>query len=220
MANTKNVSKAVVNRLPRYYRTLRELADQGIGRISSKELALQMDLTASQIRQDLSCFGGFGQQGYGYSVDKLIVELERILGVAGSQRAILLGVGNLGRALLRNFDFSYCGVRPIAAFDTAQTVVGSDFRGIHVHALQELEEYCERDRPDIAVLCVPADKAMDMAQRLVKNGIRGIWNFSNVSMKEDVLGVPVQDVHFSDSLMTLCYRMKDTDPFDEINEIE
>ena len=183
-----------MNRLPRYYRTLRELADQGIGRISSKELALQMDLTASQIRQDLSCFGGFGQQGYGYSVDKLIVELERILGVAGSQRAILLGVGNLGRALLRNFDFSYCGVRPIAAFDTAQ--------------------------PDIAVLCVPADKAMDMAQRLVKNGIRGIWNFSNVSMKEDVLGVPVQDVHFSDSLMTLCYRMKDTDPFDEINEIE
>ena len=98
--------------------------------------------------------------------------------------------------------------------------MGSDFRGIHVHALQELEEYCERERPDIAVLCVPADKAMDMAQRLVKNGIRGIWNFSNVSMKEDVLGVPVQDVHFSDSLMTLCYRMKDTDPFDEINEIE
>lgn len=217
MANAKNVSKAVVSRLPRYYRTLRELADQGIGRISSKELAAQMDLTASQIRQDLSCFGGFGQQGYGYSVDKLIVELERILGVAGSQRAILLGVGNLGRALLRNFDFSYCGVRPIAAFDTASNVIGSDFRGIQVHPLHELEEYCERERPDIAVLCVPADKAQLVADRVVRTGIRGIWNFSNVSLKEDELGIPVQDVHFSDSLMTLCYRMKETDSF-EIGE--
>ncbi|MDO4173493.1 MAG: redox-sensing transcriptional repressor Rex [Eubacteriales bacterium] len=214
MANEKNVSKAVISRLPRYYRTLRELAERGIRRISSKELAKQMDLTASQIRQDLSCFGGFGQQGYGYSVDKLIVELERILGVAGSQRAILLGVGNLGRALLRNFDFSYCGVRPIAAFDIAPSVIGSDFRGIQVHALHELEAFCERERPDIAVLCVPADQAQSEAERLVRAGIRGIWNFSNVSLKEDALGVPVQDVHFSDSLMTLCYRMKDTDPFE------
>ena len=170
----KGISSAVIKRLPRYHRYLSELMNQGVERISSNELSTMMSVTASQIRQDLNNFGGFGQQGYGYSVDKLIVELERILGVAGSQRAILLGVGNLGRALLRNFDFSYCGVRPIAAFDTAQTVVGSDFRGIHVHALQELEEYCERERPDIAVLCVPADKAMDMAQRLVKNGIRGI----------------------------------------------
>ena len=217
MANAKNVSKAVVSRLPRYYRTLRELADQGTERISSKALAAQMDLTASQIRQDLSCFGGFGQQGYGYSVDKLIVELERILGVAGSQRAILLGVGNLGRALLRNFDFSYCGVRPIAAFDTAPSIIGSDFRGIQVHSLHGLEEYCERERPAIAVLCVPADKAQLVADRLVRTGIRGIWNFSNVSLKEDELGIPVQDVHFSHSLMTLCYRMKDTDPF-EIGE--
>ena len=150
MENEKRVSKAVISRLPRYYRTLRELSGQGISRISSRDLAARMELTASQIRQDLSCFGGFGQQGYGYSVDKLIVELERILGVAGSQRAILLGVGNLGKALLRNFDFSFCGVRPIVAFDTSADVIGRDFRGIPVHGLSELERICERERPDIA----------------------------------------------------------------------
>ena len=214
MENAKHVSKAVISRLPRYYRTLRQLANEGVGRISSKDLAAQMDLTASQIRQDLSCFGGFGQQGYGYSVDKLIVELERILGVAGSQRAILLGVGNLGRALLRNFDFSFCGVRPIAAFDTAVEDIGRDFRGIPVHALHDLELFCERERPDIAVLCVPADQAQLVSERLVRCGVRGIWNFSNVSLRQDHLGVPVENVHFSDSLMKLCYHMKATDPFE------
>ncbi len=214
MENEKHVSKAVISRLPRYYRTLRQLAVEGVGRISSKDLAAQMDLTASQIRQDLSCFGGFGQQGYGYSVDKLIVELERILGVAASQRAILLGVGNLGRALLRNFDFSFCGVRPVAAFDTDETVIGCDFRGIPVHALRELERLCELERPDIAVLCVPSDATRPIAERLVRAGIRGIWNFSNESLREDLIGVPVENVHFSDSLMKLCYRIKDTDPFE------
>ena len=214
MENEKHVSKAVISRLPRYYRTLRQLAVEGVGRISSKDLAAQMDLTASQIRQDLSCFGGCGQQGYGYSVDKLIVELERILGVAASQRAILLGVGNLGRALLRNFDFSFCGVRPVAAFDTDETVIGCDFRGIPVHALRELERLCELERPDIAVLCVPSDATRPIAERLVRAGIRGIWNFSNESLREDLIGVPVENVHFSDSLMKLCYRIKDTDPFE------
>ena len=211
MANTNNVSSAVIRRLPRYYRTLRELSDGGTERISSKELAARMNLTASQIRQDLSCFGGFGQQGYGYSVDKLIVELERILGVAGSQRAILLGVGNLGRALLRNFDFSYCGVRPIAAFDVQKEVVGSDFRGIPVYDLHELDRICELERPDIAVLCVPPEHAQSSAEHLIKLGIRGIWNFSNVSLEEEEIGVPIENVYFSDSLMTLCYKMKDTE---------
>lgn len=214
MEHAKNVSKAVISRLPRYYRTLRELAVQNVERISSKELAAQMDLTASQIRQDLSCFGGFGQQGYGYGVDKLIVELERILGVAGSQRAILLGVGNLGRALLRNFDFSFCGVRPIGAFDTASEVVGCEFRGIPVHALQDLEAFCERERPDIAVLCTPAEQAPIVSERLVRIGIRGIWNFANCELREDDIGVPIENVHFTDSLMKLCYRMKDTGTFD------
>lgn len=217
MVNAKNVSKAVISRLPRYYRTLRQLTAEGVKRISSKELAAQMDLTASQIRQDLSCFGGFGQQGYGYSVDKLIVELERILGVAGSQRAILLGAGNLGRALLRNFDFSFCGVRPIGAFDISPEVIGCDFRGIPVHDLHELEAFCERERPDIAVLCVPANQAQEQAERLVRCGIRGIWNFSNVSLRDDTIGVPIENVYFTDSLMKLCYHMKDTDPF-EISE--
>lgn len=209
MGNAKNVSNAVISRLPRYYRTLRQLASEDVRRISSKELAAQMDLTASQIRQDLSCFGGFGQQGYGYSVNKLIVELERILGVAGSQRAILLGAGNLGRALLRNFDFSFCGVRPIAAFDVEESIIGSNFRGIQVYPLQDLETVCERERPDIAVLCTPADRAQQTAKQLVSYGIRGIWNFSNISLREDDIGVPIENVHFTDSLMKLCYYMKD-----------
>ncbi len=212
MEHAKTVSKAVISRLPRYYRTLRELAVQNVERISSKELAAQMDLTASQIRQDLSCFGGFGQQGYGYSVDKLIVELERILGVAASQRAILLGVGNLGRALLRNFDFSFCGVRPIGAFDTASEVIGNEFRGIPVHDLNELEAFCERERPDIAVLCTPTKQVPAISKRLVRIGIRGIWNFANCELREDDIGIPIENVHFTDSLMKLCYRMKDTEP--------
>lgn len=209
MENTKHVSKAVISRLPRYYRMLRRLAEEKVKRISSKDLAAQMGLTASQIRQDLSCFGGFGQQGYGYNVDKLIVELECIFGVASSQRAVLLGAGNLGRALLRNFDFSFCGVRPIAAFDTEENLVGRTFRGIPVCALYELELICGREHPDIAVLCVPGDQVQALAARLVRCGVRGIWNFSSVSLREDDLGVPVENVHFSDSLMRLCYHMKE-----------
>lgn len=214
MGNAKHVSKAVISRLPLYYRKLHQLADEGVGRISSKDLAAQMDLTASQIRQDLSCFGGFGQQGYGYSVDKLIVELERILGVAGNQRAVLMGVGNLGRALLRNFDFSFCGVQPIAAFDISEEVIGRDFGGILVYALNDLERFCQSKRPDIAVLCVPAEQAQPISERLVRCGVRGVWNFSNISLRENDIGVPVENVHFSDSLMRLCYHMKETDPFE------
>lgn len=208
MEQEKSVSKAVVARLPRYYRYLRMLSEQGAERISSKELAEQMNLTASQIRQDLSCFGGFGQQGYGYSVDKLIVELERILGIACSRRAILLGVGNLGKALLRNFDFSFCGVRPIAAFDVQPDIIGRNYRGIPVYAYEELPRIVELERPDLAVLCVPGDETQDIAQRMAELGVRGIWNFSSGNLREEVLGIPVENVHFSDFLMALCYRIK------------
>ena len=138
MDQQKSVSKAVIARLPRYYRYLRRLGSENVSRISSKDLAARMGLTASQIRQDLSCFGGFGQQGYGYSVETLIIELERILGIAGSRRAMLFGAGNLGRALLRNFNFSYCGVRPVAAFDIAPDIVGNAYRGIPVYASRRI----------------------------------------------------------------------------------
>lgn len=209
MDQQKNVSKAVVRRLPRYYRYLRRLAAENVNRISSKDLAARMGLTASQIRQDLSCFGGFGQQGYGYSVETLMIELERILGIASSRRAILLGAGNLGRALLRNFNFSYCGVRPIAAFDVAPDVVGNAYRGIPVHSMDDLETFIAREMADIAVLCIPGAIVPETADRLVKSGIKGIWNFTNAELREDELGVPVENVHFSDSLMALCYRIQD-----------
>jgi redox-sensing transcriptional repressor len=209
MDQQKNVSKAVVSRLPRYYRHLRRLASEDVSRISSKDLAARMGLTASQIRQDLSCFGGFGQQGYGYSVETLIIELERILGIASSRRAILLGAGNLGRALLRNFNFSYCGVRPIAAFDVASDVVGNAYRGIPVHSIDDLETFMSREMADIAVLCIPGATVADVADRLVKSGIKGIWNFTNAELREEKLGIPIENVHFSDSLMALCYRIQD-----------
>ncbi len=209
MEQQKNVSKAVISRLPRYYRYLHRLASNNVSRISSKELASRMGLTASQIRQDLSCFGGFGQQGYGYSVDTLIIELEKILGIAGSRRAILIGVGNLGRALLRNFNFSYCGVRPIAAFDVAPDVVGDNYRGIPVYELGEIEDFLSREMADIAVLCLPGAQARAMAEKLVQLGVKGIWNFTNEELKEAEIGIPVENVHFSDSLMALCYRIQE-----------
>lgn len=209
MDQQKNVSKAVIARLPRYYRYLRRLASEDVNRISSKELAARMGLTASQIRQDLSCFGGFGQQGYGYSVETLIIELERILGIATSRRAILLGVGNLGRALLCNFNFSYCGVRPIAAFDVAPELIGNAYRGIQVHSMDDIETIMAREPADIAVLCVPGAVAEELSERLVKAGIRGIWNFTNAELREETVGVPVENVHFSDSLMALCYRIQE-----------
>ena len=209
MDQQKNVSKAVIARLPRYYRYLRRLATENVSRISSKDLAARMGLTASQIRQDLSCFGGFGQQGYGYSVETLIIELERILGIAGSRRAILLGAGNLGRALLRNFNFSYCGVRPIAAFDVAPDIVGNAYRGIPVHSMDDLEVFMAREMADIAVLCVPGSAVDSLTERLVQAGIKGIWNFTNAELREEEIGVAVENVHFSDSLMALCYRIQD-----------
>lgn len=209
MDQQKSVSKAVIARLPRYYRYLRRLGSENVSRISSKDLAARMGLTASQIRQDLSCFGGFGQQGYGYSVETLIIELERILGIAGSRRAMLFGAGNLGRALLRNFNFSYCGVRPVAAFDIAPDIVGNAYRGIPVYAMEEIENVMSREQADIAVLCVPGATAEELAARLVKAGIKGIWNFTNAELREEEIGVAVENVHFSDSLMALCYRIQD-----------
>ena len=209
MDQQKSVSKAVIARLPRYYRYLRRLGSENVSRISSKDLAARMGLTASQIRQDLSCFGGFGQQGYGYSVETLIIELERILGIAGSRRAMLFGAGNLGRALLRNFNFSYCGVRPVAAFDIAPDIVGNAYRGIPGYAMDEIENVMSREQADIAVLCVPGATAEELAARLVKAGIKGIWNFTNAELREEEIGVAVENVHFSDSLMALCYRIQD-----------
>ena len=200
----QEVSKAVIQRLPRYYRNICELKAEGAQRISSRALAERMGLTASQIRQDFNCFGGFGQQGYGYNIEKLQEELGAILGLRAGRTAILLGVGNLGRALLNNFNFSASGCELLCAFDASPELIGRSFGGYEVRDAKELERYIDELHPDVAVLTIPRGNAPAIARSLVERGIRGLWNFTGEDLHLEGLGVPVENVHLSDSLMTLC----------------
>ena len=200
----QEVSKAVIQRLPRYYRNICELKAEGAQRISSRALAERMGLTASQIRQDFKCFGGFGQQGYGYNIEKLQEELGAILGLRAGRTAILLGVGNLGRALLNNFNFSASGFELLCAFDASPELIGRSFGGYEVRDAKELERYIDELHPDVAVLTIPRGNAPAIARSLVERGIRGLWNFTGEDLHLEGLGVPVENVHLSDSLMTLC----------------
>ena len=200
----QEVSKAVIQRLPRYYRNICELKAEGAQRISSRALAERMGLTASQIRQDFNCFGGFGQQGYGYNIEKLQEELGAILGLRAGRTAILLGVGNLGRALLNNFNFSASGFELLCAFDASPELIGRSFGGYEVRDAKELERYIDELHPDVAVLTIPRGNAPAIARSLVERGIRGLWNFTGEDLHLEGLGVPVETVHLSDSLMTLC----------------
>ena len=199
------VSASVIRRLPRYHRFLRELADSGVVRISSGDLAAKMGLTASQIRQDLNCFGGFGQQGYGYNVDKLQEELGSILGLHAGRTAILLGAGNLGRALLNNFDFSASGFKLLCAFDANPDLTGKTFGGYEVRHSDTLHEFLDQYKPDVVVLTIPRGNAPEIARDLVDHGVRGLWNFTGEDLHLEGLGVPVENVHLSDSMMTLCH---------------
>lgn len=205
MERKQEVSKAVVQRLPRYYRNICELKIEGVQRISSRALAERMGLTASQIRQDFNCFGGFGQQGYGYNVDKLQEELGTILGLRSGRTAILIGAGNLGRALLNNFDFAASGFKLLYAFDANQDLVGKKFGGYEVRSDSTLFEFVSRRKPDVAVLTIPRTNAPELARKLVDHGIRGLWNFTGEDLHLEGLGVPVENVHLSDSMMTLCH---------------
>lgn len=200
----QEVSKAVIQRLPRYYRNICELKAEGAQRISSRALAERMGLTASQIRQDFNCFGGFGQQGYGYNIEKLQEELGAILGLRAGRTAILLGAGNLGRALLNNFNFSASGFELLCAFDASPELIGRSFGGYEVRDAGELDRYIDELHPDIAVLTIPRGNAPAIARSLVERGIRGLWNFTGEDLHLEGLGVPVENVHLSDSLMTLC----------------
>ena len=200
----QEVSKAVIQRLPRYYRNICELKAEGAQRLSSRALAERMGLTASQIRQDFNCFGGFGQQGYGYNIEKLQEELGAILGLRAGRTAILLGVGNLGRALLNNFNFSASGFELLCAFDASPELIGRSFGGYEVRDAKELERYIDELHPDVAVLTIPRGNAPAIARSLVERGIRGLWNFTGEDLHLEGLGVPVENVHLSDSLMTLC----------------
>ena len=207
MKSNNSIPKNVIARLPRYYRFLGMLLDEGLDRISSNDLSQRMGLTASQIRQDLNHFGGFGQQGYGYNVAELRAEIGHILGIDNGHRLIVFGVGHLGHALLQNFDFEKVGFQVDSAFDVSSDLIGTTIRGITVRSIDELEAYVEQYHPDVAALTVPQSVAQSLADRLIALGIRGFWNFTNVELNTQVPGVFFENVHFVDTLLTLSYRI-------------
>ena len=203
----QKVSDAVIHRLPRYYRYLDDLYNKGVVRISSNSLGSKMDITASQIRQDLSCFGEFGQQGYGYNVAELRSEIGHILGIDKGHRLIIIGVGHLGHALLQNFDFEKVGFHVDTAFDISPSLIGTSIHDVTIRSMDELEQYVAENQPNVAVLTVPQHVAQPMASRLIALGIKGFWNFTNVELSTEVPGVFFEDVHFVDTLLTLSYRI-------------
>ncbi len=209
MPKNQAVSLSVVRRLPRYHRFLEDLLKSGVTRISSRELAQIMGLTASQIRQDLNCFGGFGQQGYGYNVEALLGEISRILGLDHTLRAILIGVGNLGRAIATHMSFETRGFDLVGIFDKSERLIGTRVKGLEVQDIASLREFCFREQPQVAVLCIPQEAAQVLADNLVSWGIKGFWNFSHYDLAMDYKGIVVENVHMGDSLMTLAYQVND-----------
>ena len=199
------VSNNVIRRLPRYLRKLDELKAGGVSRISSFNLGTQLGLTPSQIRQDFSCFGEVGQQGYGYNVAALRDEIASILGMDRGFQAILIGVGNIGRALMDNFCFSEWGFHLAAAFDIDPAVVGTSPNGVPVRSMDELLDFLRDNKIDVAVLTVPKEAATAVAKLLCDNGLRAIWNFTNVELTEPNSPTIVENIHFSDSLLSLGY---------------
>lgn len=203
------VSPAVIKRLPRYHRYLGELIRQGRMRISSGELSRLMDVTASQIRQDLNCFGGFGQQGYGYNAKYLYGKISELLGTGEGYTAVIVGAGHLGCALAATHMFERRGVRRTAMFDVRDELVGTEICGIPVYHVRDLFSYCKESGTDIGVLTVPKEAASETALTLAEAGVRGIWNFANMELSQDRFPhTVVENIHLGDSLMTLCYTVK------------
>jgi len=202
----KEISRAVIKRLPRYYRYLGELLDNGVERISSNELSDRMQVTASQIRQDLNNFGGFGQQGYGYNVKYLYNEIGKILGLDKTYNMIIVGSGNLGQALANYVKFEKRGFRVIGMFDVNPALVGKKVRGIEIRMLNELDSFMKENEIHIATLTLPKLAAEDVAVKLVEGGIKAIWNFAHtdLDLPDDVI---VENVHLSESLMQLSYNI-------------
>ena len=200
----KEISRAVIKRLPRYYRYLGELLEENVDRISSNDLSKKMHVTASQIRQDLNNFGGFGQQGYGYNVKYLYTEIGKILGLDTVHPMIILGAGNLGQALANYVDFEKRGFKLVGIFDVNPVLEGIAVRGIEIQMLSELPFFLKENHVEIAILTLPKNK--EMAEILIENGIKAIWNFAHIDLDapEDVI---VENVHLSESLMTLSYNL-------------
>jgi redox-sensing transcriptional repressor len=202
------VSLAVIRRLPRYHRYLGDLLRAGKLRISSAELAKIMGVTASQIRQDLNCFGGFGQQGYGYNIKFLHSKISELLGVNEGFGAVIIGAGNLGRALAATHMFERRGVNRLAMFDIDPSLIGTKIYGVPVYSVRELGKFCEENNVQIGVLTVPKEAAYEITHIMVEAGVRGIWNFANMELKVDNPDVIVENIHLGDSLMALCYELK------------
>lgn len=210
MAKNSGVSSSVIRRLPRYYRFLGDLMANGTERISSREFAELIGLTASQIRQDLNCFGGFGQQGYGYNVKSLHSEIGRILAVDKLRPTILLGAGNLGLAMVTHMKFEQRGFRLIGVFDNDPAKIGLQVRDWAVRDIRELTSFCEKEAPQVAILCIPKQAAADYAALLVEKGVRGFWNFSHHDLSIQFGDrIAVENVHLGDSLMTLSYHVNE-----------
>lgn len=203
----KGVSIQVIRRLPRYYRFLTELEAQGIDKISSTKLASVMSSTASQIRQDLNCFGGFGQQGYGYSVSGLREEIGKILGLNHIHKTILIGAGNLGRAIATHLNFEQLGFQLTAIFEKNENLIGATLRGMTVRRDEEIEHYVKENGVDTAILAMPKEGVENLIDKLYSYGIRNYWNFSHYDIARKYDDAIVENVHLSDSLMTLCYMM-------------
>ena len=207
MAKNAVVSASLIKRLPRYYRFLGEIKASGTVRISSGELSNRMGFTASQIRQDLNCFGGFGQQGYGYNVAQLHREIGKILGVDNKTKTILVGAGNLGKAVAYHMSFEERGFNLIGIFDKNEALQGQLIKNIPIRNISSMYNFCKDNSPEVAVLCIPSENAKEITDELVSLGIKGFWNFSHFDIAKNYPDVAVENVHLSDSLMMLSYRV-------------
>ncbi len=202
------VSSAVIKRLPRYHRYLGDLLRDGKLRISSAELSELMEVTASQIRQDLNCFGGFGQQGYGYNIRYLYTKISELLGVSEGYNAVIIGAGNLGKALAATHMFERRGVTRLGMFDINEELVGKKIYGTPVYHVDTLVDFCRKNNVHIGVLTVPKESAKEITDKLLEAGVGGVWNFANMELRSPSPDMIVENIHLGDSLMTLCYKLK------------
>ena len=209
MKSKGSISRSVITRMPRYYRFLKRLSVEGLDRISSAELASRMGLTASQVRQDFNYFGDFGQQGYGYNVTQLRDEIGKILGIDKQHTLILVGAGNLGKAIFRHIKFNELGFTLIGVFDSNPDIAVSDTGGIEILDSALLPGFCEREHPDAAIITVPESAAPEVVAALWQAGVKNYWNFSHYDIDADFPNATVENVHLNDSLMTLCYNITD-----------
>ena len=207
--NKETISKSVIRRLPRYYRFLTELEENNTERISSGRLAQIMRTTASQVRQDLNCFGGFGHQGYGYSVSKLRAEIAKILGLNNKFKAVLIGAGHIGTAIAAHMEFDKLGFNLIGIFDNNEAIFGTRINGLDIMNVNNLEAFCKQNSVAAAFLCVPKSAAPEIVRKLVDCGVNNFWNFTHYYIQGDYPEATVENVHMSDILMTLCYSMNE-----------